>query len=76
MIVRRPHLGGKARVIIGRSRTHASYCPLGCVCRFLLINFKTLRIFFRAGARGPEGTEGGENWRWPPGGVSPTGVIK
>lgn len=37
--------------IIGE-HTHTRSRPRGCVCRFLLINFKTLRIFFRAGARG------------------------
>lgn len=51
--------GGRSVVITVRPRTRAIHCPYICVCRFLLINFKTLRIFFRAGARGPErGAEG------------------
>lgn len=33
------------------------------MCRFLLINFKTLRIFFRAGARGCEGVKIGDGRR-------------
>lgn len=34
------------------------HCPSrGCVCGFLLINFKTLRIFFRV-SRGVVGEEG------------------
>lgn len=32
--------------------------------------------FFSGRVLGGQRGEGGENWRWPPGGVSPTGVIK
>lgn len=48
--------------IIGQAFTHV-YPSRPCVCRFLLINFKTLRIFFRAGARGCEGVKIGDGRR-------------
>lgn len=46
--------GGPVSMIITvRPRTHTvASAPRVCVCGFLLINFKTLRIFFQGGCRG------------------------